>query len=537
MTTGEQASHADTDASTTCAIAVGSRLCVAGDFGTVRFQGPVPAGSEAIWLGIEWDDPSRGKHSGTHGGVSYFHTAVPGSGSFLRRAKVVGDEMLPRSFLAALEEKYLAAQPADSVVRLGGAADGVEVETVGWEKIARKVKDGSQVKEVGVAGMRVGFRGGEKQGDIGRRFPAIVDLDLSRSLLSRWSDVAEICAELPHLESLRLAHNRFAPLEEDRAALAARRFTTVKALTLHHTNTPWTQTEEIAALFPALEELHLGFNQLAAFPPGALRDPHRFAQLRLLNLESNGLTSWSEVKLLGNLPCLTTLMLNNNAIQTIDTPTGNEFASLTTLHMSDNQLDSWTAVHALNSFPKLTSIRLQRNPILASLPPQDARSILTARLANATVLNGAEITPRFRRDAELFYLSTYAKDAAAAAATSSTALSFAETHPRHAALVALHGAPAIAPASATSTILKDRVLALTFVYGEKSLRKKVPINMGVRPLKVLVARLFKLSGASAVVLTKIEKEGGGAVELEDDLRDVDFYSVENGNTIRIDVNG
>ena len=25
-----------------------------------------------VWLGVEWDDPSRGKHSGDHDGVHYF---------------------------------------------------------------------------------------------------------------------------------------------------------------------------------------------------------------------------------------------------------------------------------------------------------------------------------------------------------------------------------------------------------------------------------------------------------------------------------
>ncbi|KAJ3161946.1 hypothetical protein HDU88_007178, partial [Geranomyces variabilis] len=521
MTTGEELTHT-TD--TSRPVTVGSRLCVAGHFGTVRFRGPVPAGSDAIWLGVEWDDATRGKHSGTHGGVSYFQTTVAGSGTFLRESKV-GADMLPRSLLAAMQEKYLAAQPTDSVVRLGGAADGVEVETVGWEKIARKVKDGSRLKEVGVADMRVGFRGGE-QGELGRRFPAIVDLDLSRSLLVRWSDVAEICAELPQLASLRLAHNRFASIKEDRGA-AAQRFLNVKALTLHHTETPWAEMEEIAALFPVLKELHFGFNRLDASPFDAPRDSFGFAHLRLLNLEYNNLTSWSAIKGLGQLPCLTALMLNGNAIQNVEVPASNEFASLTTLNISDNQLSSWAAIHALNGFPTLTIIRLQRNPILDNLPPADARSILTARLANATVLNGAEITERFRRDAELFYLSLYAKDAA-----TEDPASFARTHPRHAALVALHGAPAIAPASATSTILKDRVLTLSFVYGEKSARKKVPINMGIRPLKVLVARVFKIPDATALVLTKIE-EGGGDVELDDDLRDVDFYGVESGNKIRV----
>ena len=43
---------------------VGSRVVnVNGLRGTVKYIGPVD-GSTGIWLGVEWDDPTKGKHSG-----------------------------------------------------------------------------------------------------------------------------------------------------------------------------------------------------------------------------------------------------------------------------------------------------------------------------------------------------------------------------------------------------------------------------------------------------------------------------------------
>ena len=44
-----------------------------GDRGTLEFVGSV-AGSEGIWLGVDWDNPSRGKHNGCHNGTQYFKT-------------------------------------------------------------------------------------------------------------------------------------------------------------------------------------------------------------------------------------------------------------------------------------------------------------------------------------------------------------------------------------------------------------------------------------------------------------------------------
>jgi len=50
---------------------VGTRISYLSHLGTVRFIGEVE-GTRGIWLGIEWDDPRRGKHSGSKDGKEYF---------------------------------------------------------------------------------------------------------------------------------------------------------------------------------------------------------------------------------------------------------------------------------------------------------------------------------------------------------------------------------------------------------------------------------------------------------------------------------
>lgn len=51
--------------------AVGTRIAHAGYLGTVNFVGQVD-GTQGLWLGVEWDDPSRGRHSGAKDGRQYF---------------------------------------------------------------------------------------------------------------------------------------------------------------------------------------------------------------------------------------------------------------------------------------------------------------------------------------------------------------------------------------------------------------------------------------------------------------------------------
>ena len=52
-------------------ITVGTRIDVAGDKGMVKYVGKV-ANTEGEWLGVDWDDPKRGKHDGTYMDVQYF---------------------------------------------------------------------------------------------------------------------------------------------------------------------------------------------------------------------------------------------------------------------------------------------------------------------------------------------------------------------------------------------------------------------------------------------------------------------------------
>ena len=55
---------------------IGERRSYDGVPCTVRYVGEV-AGTSGSWLGVEWDDPSRGKHDGQHKGVRYFSCTIP----------------------------------------------------------------------------------------------------------------------------------------------------------------------------------------------------------------------------------------------------------------------------------------------------------------------------------------------------------------------------------------------------------------------------------------------------------------------------
>lgn len=90
---------------------IGSRVCdLEGYKATIRYIGPVVASAnkEEVWFGVEWDNPSRGKHDGScvdATGISHrYFQCSPTSGSFIRPVRLSQGVGLA----AALAERYVA---------------------------------------------------------------------------------------------------------------------------------------------------------------------------------------------------------------------------------------------------------------------------------------------------------------------------------------------------------------------------------------------------------------------------------------------
>lgn len=91
---------------------------------------------------------------------------------------------------------------------------GKVVEEVGFDKIRKQLAELQELRIVLLDGLRVaGVLASYNQAQashseaaqkIGETCPKITELDLSRSLLSRWRDVWDICNQLKHLKKLKL---------------------------------------------------------------------------------------------------------------------------------------------------------------------------------------------------------------------------------------------------------------------------------------------------------------------------------------------
>jgi len=77
---------------------------------TVKYVGPVAAAKDQseIWLGVEWDIKTRGKHDGScvdsKGILHRYFSCQNGAGSFVKKGKI----STGRSFVDALQERYVS---------------------------------------------------------------------------------------------------------------------------------------------------------------------------------------------------------------------------------------------------------------------------------------------------------------------------------------------------------------------------------------------------------------------------------------------
>jgi hypothetical protein len=139
---------------------VGDRVSLGGRHkATVKYVGRIE-GQEGEWAGLEWHDPSRGKHGGGHEGRRYFDCA-PGAGSFVRLPKLLATADAGRGVGEAVAERYT---PGAAQGEEGGAGEmyvptasqrRVQVELVGAAAAAAALAVDGNLRQASLVDMRV----------------------------------------------------------------------------------------------------------------------------------------------------------------------------------------------------------------------------------------------------------------------------------------------------------------------------------------------------------------------------------------------
>ena len=320
------------------------------------------------------------------------------------------------TFVEAVRSKYEYKKSEDN------AAEAGSYGVVGGEKTGKK-----QALDVltNVYVPSAGIDSPGADGEIGSTCGAITELDIGGNGFVSWPPILAIAVQLPKLHWLGLDKMPLAPL----ASLPDNFGTAVgglRTLWLDGTGMAWEQFLFLASAMPLLEEVHFSSNQVSTLQPSSAEVPVAASvlpKLHSLYLEGNAISRWEDLEPLGALPALTHLNLNFNQLASVPPPppahagagglgavSGTPFGTLRHLMLRGNKLDSWASIDALDAYPSLTEARLAELPLTSAISGAAARRFVIARVRKLKALNGSEVRPREREDAERFYLRQIAQE-------------------------------------------------------------------------------------------------------------------------------
>ncbi|CAI5999653.1 unnamed protein product [Closterium sp. NIES-65] len=317
--------------------------------GTVRYVGPVD-GHKGEWVGVEWDDPSRGKHDGVVTGKRYFHCEmVPAgtpAGSFVRPQKLTGgvtlrDALLDRYntsgedykaepiYRALGRRRAMVIEFVSAPANKSGAdraGEGIDTAVLGNDRDASGGVGGSEEK--GTQDESMGTNGGMLGGREGRE---------------------EDKGEPPKRNGMWLSRLQAANVSEvpvgsvgavgEVAAIAS---LTELDMSYHLLNT-WHETPQNPP------RLSIGWaNKLGLSNTRVTWAQH----LTYLDLSDNRIADWAQVSFLSALPSLKWLLLSGNQITNIPGNDGSPanastFHNLHHLSLADNNISQWSSIDAL----------------------------------------------------------------------------------------------------------------------------------------------------------------------------------------------
>lgn len=500
--------------------------------GTVKYLGDV-IGTKGSWIGVDWDDPSRGKHDGSHEGSRYFDTSTPTSGSFVRPHKVDRGQSIAQGIRLRYGEVEgdTAGVDKEELAELRKEMNAPFLEVVGFDKVNQRQSDFRNLRIVSLTNSGIhGYL--EATDDLSELIPAVQEIDLSENLFKTWSEIVAIAQKLKKLRVLDVSSNKLELTETPEAMKTA--LGSLKQLIINDMNYSWTEVSILISSLPALEVLHVNGNKITEID--TLKEEN-LTHLKELDLSENDLGSWDTVMKLKSLPNLAILNLNNCKIPSVEMDSSQKplFPSLKMLQLSHNLLNSWQDLACLIHI-NLTDMRIRANPILTTENGGTCRQLIIASIPSLKVLNGTEIFKTERYGAELDYLKYFGKEYLQLIKAQSELDEFYAKYPRYPELLKRFGPPeehelvTVMDLSIKSNLLPVDVDCPS-MDNFKKLSKKLPLNMTIHKVKTLLQRAIKAKG-SELRLSYVSKDNPDVeVDMDNDLRELSFYSISAGDTI------
>lgn len=384
-------------------VEVGDRFLLEEDLCTIKYIGFIEQWPGITTFGVEWDDPTRGKHSGTYKGKQLFHTSIDGAGSFIKESTFINKLVQNKNIWDALNEVYGTSNVTDSDVH-SITFNNKHVECIGFDKLNKKNRDFSKLEVINL-NRRAINRLTVDDNTIIKKCLNVKSLDLGYNCFTNLStELSAFLEYCPNLQEINLSGNRFL-LEQE--SLKIKPIRHVKRLYLTSCYLEKSLLRIIFELFPNLEFLDLSFNGLNASDFSNITIP---ITLKSLILNKNNLQTIPP-----NLfnSKINDLDVSDNMIEQGIPEDISPLNTLQSLDITNNKLEAWSTLDRINViFPVLTSIKLNNNPIVGVMEKtvssqQDLEPTfyqVIARLQRVQYIDGFFVSKTVRDLAESYFV-------------------------------------------------------------------------------------------------------------------------------------
>ena len=505
---------------------------------TIRYVGPLKHKKDAketeIWLGLEWDDKTRGKHNGIVEGYEYFKTKDnENSGSLIKMTKV----NIGQTFKAALGYKYnfYEEEGNDYHKDVDKALEKdnfivtdkkiINIELVGKEKAAKKFSEFAHMPCIDLSFSYINKLGN----DLSNILPKLKELALTRTLLTKWSDLLSIVIQFKNLNLLNFSENIliFDDLYEEQIKkfISREHKQHLKTLVLNKCNLDLYHLIKLSPLFTELDYLYLKDNKInpetyeksenKKYIDENIGDIEKNTQnLKYLSLEQNKINVFFFGFKIFKSPQLKYINMNQNLIsELISEKNIDEEKSLLELFKKSMQhisldynmfkKEDYTKIMVDLESMELKDIDILNNSFIDKIGVSKVKIEMIGRNPQMTILNNTTITKIMRRDAEKQYLIDLVKEYINSLGNKSFDKFVFEkymekTHKQYFKLRKKFFDPLddyeyLTKKNNTNT-MKSNMAEIVLLYGDKTINRKFPKSTVFTNLKNLCVRLFKIEG-------------------------------------------
>lgn len=531
-------------------ISLDSRIELNGSTGTVKYIGPlIHKKDNDLWVGISWDEVTRGKHNGTVEGFEYFKSKG-NSGSLIKLNKInVG-----LNFKEAMDFKY-NFDNSDEVFRqineanksgmyLMGNKRKIDIEFVGNEKAYEKFAK-SDICNVDLSSAYIN----KIDLDLNLLFPNIKQLVLHNTLINKWSEFLNIFFAFKNLDYLNFSGNVLTfdeQFEEKKLKLKDVNLN-LNYLVLNKNCLTFSDLSKLSFILKSVKTLYLYNNNLSEvyFEEEDLKNKeitNNIKNLEVLSLEKNKIVNFSKTLKIFENEKLTNLNLNQNSLLHLSLKDNNALPltfskNLKSLWLDFNAISSEQIFEELSAFENLTDILLLNNRIVNLFTLDRVNYELIGRLLKLTSINHATISKEMRRDHEIMYLKasveTYVKKHSTNFQKETFEPFMQEHHPNYFYLKKKYFDPVedyeVNKLPVSSLTIKGTMLNIKFNFDGKIINKSFPKTTSFANLKNLLSKLFKTNKTFSFYVT----HGTSEELISDETKSLDNAGVKTNETITL----